>query len=280
MAESIAELRNRAGICAERERQLNDRLLQDQALSTATAEAMMRLQTELAAQTEVTEALEAQVAQEQGTQGHLAAQVEQATAAMKEATDRANLLETRLATLRADKESHQRELIRLSTRQEMSRLQLEQLAGRHVTAQDTLEKNEKLVAAAATQLSAVLQAAAGCADELQNQRAHVQELSSEIHRSEQELQAFRQEKNNAAYQLKTLQDLEASMAGYSEAVKALSKQVGSQPKLSAAIRGTVGALADVPAEYELAIETALGGAVQHIIVDTDQTAAELIGILK
>ena len=46
------------------------------------------------------------------------------------------------------------------------------------------------------------------------------------------------------------------------------------------IHGVVAALLDVPKQYETAIETALGGSIQNIVTDTEETAKELIGYLK
>ena len=46
------------------------------------------------------------------------------------------------------------------------------------------------------------------------------------------------------------------------------------------IHGVVADLIDVPKEYEIAIETALGGSIQNIVTDSEQTAKILIEHLK
>ena len=46
------------------------------------------------------------------------------------------------------------------------------------------------------------------------------------------------------------------------------------------VRGVVADLIDVPKEYETAVETALGGSIQNIVTDTEQTAKRLIEYLK
>lgn len=46
------------------------------------------------------------------------------------------------------------------------------------------------------------------------------------------------------------------------------------------IHGVVADLIDVPKEYEIAIETALGGSIQNIVTDSEQTAKVLIEHLK
>lgn len=46
------------------------------------------------------------------------------------------------------------------------------------------------------------------------------------------------------------------------------------------IHGVVADLLDVPKEYETAIETALGGSIQNVVTDSEETAKILIGHLK
>lgn len=46
------------------------------------------------------------------------------------------------------------------------------------------------------------------------------------------------------------------------------------------IRGAVAELMKVPAHVETAMETALGGALQHIVVDSEGNAREAIAFLK
>ncbi|MFP9210160.1 hypothetical protein ACLI2D_15735, partial [Enterococcus faecalis] len=46
------------------------------------------------------------------------------------------------------------------------------------------------------------------------------------------------------------------------------------------IVGAVAELIDVPADFTLAIETALGGAAQHVIVENEKDARQAITYLK
>lgn len=46
------------------------------------------------------------------------------------------------------------------------------------------------------------------------------------------------------------------------------------------IHGVVADLISVPQKYEIAIETALGGSIQNIVTDSEETAKQLIGYLK
>lgn len=94
------------------------------------------------------------------------------------------------------------------------------------------------------------------------------------------LESLRQQVRNAQYRHKTLADLEKSHEGYSETVKRLMREAASQPAFGQGIRGTVGEQIRVTASCELAIEIALGGAIQNIVTDNEATASRLISYLK
>lgn len=75
-----------------------------------------------------------------------------------------------------------------------------------------------------------------------------------------------------------LKDLEQGYDGYALGVKTVM-QASNRGKLQG-IRGSVASLVQVDKVYEQAIETALGGAVQNIVVDTEAAARLAIGLLK
>ena len=78
--------------------------------------------------------------------------------------------------------------------------------------------------------------------------------------------------------VRLLEEMERSMAGFQDSVKAVMKQ--SQRGVLRGIHGPVSQLLDADATYALAIETALGNAAQNIVVDTESDAKRGIGYLK
>ncbi len=78
--------------------------------------------------------------------------------------------------------------------------------------------------------------------------------------------------------LTALQDMQRDMDGYAAGPRAvlLAAQAG---KLSG-IRGAVADLIDVPEKWRLAVETALGGALQHIVAATEASARQAIELLR
>ena len=86
------------------------------------------------------------------------------------------------------------------------------------------------------------------------------------------------EAQRTSSKVKMLQELEKNMEGYSGAVKKViseSKKGGLQ-----GIHGTISQLISVKAEYAVAIETALGNAIQNIVTDTETDAKNAINFLK
>lgn len=77
---------------------------------------------------------------------------------------------------------------------------------------------------------------------------------------------------------KILEDLERNLEGFSQSVKAVMKEAGRQ--MLSGVCGPVSRLLKVPAEYAVALETALGGAMQDIVTETEQDAKNAIGFLK
>lgn len=77
---------------------------------------------------------------------------------------------------------------------------------------------------------------------------------------------------------KILTDLENSLEGFAGSVK-LVLRAGKQGRLSG-ICGTVAQNISVEPQYAVAVETALGGAMQNIIVENEDAAKRCIGFLK
>lgn len=117
---------------------------------------------------------------------------------------------------------------------------------------------------------------------LENQKAGYRyKLEGRQKKLEQE-QAQAEELRTQAGQLrqkaKLLRDLEDNLEGFAYSVKAVMKQ--SKNGRLEGIHGTVARLLQVPEEYALAIETALGGSMQHIVVENENAAKSAIRFLK
>ncbi len=129
----------------------------------------------------------------------------------------------------------------------------------------------------------------GQLDKLMEERAGVSNtmagyqmrLQTRQRKAQQAMEAHRRlemDHNNLQSRIHMLSEMEKFYEGYSKSVKLLMGEA-KRGGLSG-IRGPVAGLIHVPDAYAVAIEIALGGAMQHVVVERDQDAKQAIGWLK
>ncbi|MDO4337088.1 MAG: chromosome segregation protein SMC [Eubacteriales bacterium] len=108
-------------------------------------------------------------------------------------------------------------------------------------------------------------------------------LDESVHKLQEELkeQNARMEIGQTAYhreesRLESLRNITERYDGYGNSIRRVMEQKEKVP----GIRGVVADIIQVNKDYELAIETALGGSIQNIVTDNEQTAKQMIGFLK
>ena len=106
---------------------------------------------------------------------------------------------------------------------------------------------------------------------LKNRRAALDEADAAEQRLGRELDAARQ-------RLSVLRELEKNMDGYQNSVKAVMRAAGAR-RLRGII-GPVSSVLEVEPGCEVAIETALGGALQNIVVENEAAAKAAIALLR
>lgn len=105
---------------------------------------------------------------------------------------------------------------------------------------------------------------------LENLRAQYDKQETTLYQAYQFLQKAKSRKD-------MLEEMEEDYSGFFQGVKEILK--ARNEKLSG-IEGAIAELIHVPKEYEIAIETALGGAMQHVVVTTEESARQAIQYLK
>lgn len=99
-----------------------------------------------------------------------------------------------------------------------------------------------------------------------------------LKRLQQQYQDLELEEKGKLQRANLLRDLEENMEGFAHSVKSvLNWQKNGVQK---GVHGTVAQLISVPSQYALAIETALGGALQNLIVADEETAKSCIRRLQ
>ena len=95
-----------------------------------------------------------------------------------------------------------------------------------------------------------------------------------MNEAKSEAEKVRSELDMMQNRYKVLDDVEKNMEGYNRSVKELMK--ASQQGRMSGIHGTVADVVTIDERYVLAIETALGAAMQNVIVDSEETAKRCI----
>lgn len=81
-------------------------------------------------------------------------------------------------------------------------------------------------------------------------------------------------------QLRLFKQAKEDYQGYQEAVQHLMQDAKKDQVVKSKILGVLAEILNVPSEYEAAIEYALGGAMQNVLVETENDASWLINYLK
>lgn len=133
------------------------------------------------------------------------------------------------------------------------------------------------------QMNQLKAALSGLETELSEANVKVQEFEKKLNDSrteqselERQLNTTRQEYQGQKSRFETMQGLAERYEGYGSSVKAVME-------LRSTHKGIIGSVADLietSKKYETAIETALGGAIQNVVTDTEETAKKLIEHLK
>ena len=122
-------------------------------------------------------------------------------------------------------------------------------------------------------------------DEIARVRANHRDIKSQaddasqiIAQTKESAEKLRLQISEIAHRAETIERMDRLFEGYNTSVKAIL-QAGERGGLKG-IRGSISQLITSPGEFSLAIETALGGAVQNIVVETEENARAAIDFLK
>lgn len=139
----------------------------------------------------------------------------------------------------------------------------------------TLE-NEK--AAAQKELDRLNSEAAEHENSLEGYRMIIGTRAEKVERFRKEIDEINLDIYQKNARIKMLDDLEKNLDGYAGSVQKVIKE--AKRGAMQGIHGTLSQLISTPAEYAVAIETALGAAIQNIVTDNETTAKRAINFLK
>lgn len=161
---------------------------------------------------------------------------------------------------------------------EDSKSREESLALREKEARDKIDAQEKLLEEAEEakglcerKLRANLNSCMGFEKLLEAKRAKFEKIEEEQRQATVRCETVR-------HRMETLHDMEKHMEGFSGSVKSISDRAKA-----GVIRGVIGTVAElitVHPKYTVAAETALGAALQNVVVNDEESAKQAIGLLK
>lgn len=104
----------------------------------------------------------------------------------------------------------------------------------------------------------------------------VQKLQNELKKQNSQMEIGQTAYHREASRLESLKNITERYDGYGNSIRRVMEQKNREP----GIKGVVADIIHVQKDYEVAIETALGGSIQNIVTDNEQTAKRMIGFLK
>ena len=137
---------------------------------------------------------------------------------------------------------------------------------------------QESLAACAKDLAACAEKIEGLGNSLKGYELKLDSRRQKLRQTEESVRALTLECAGKSQRAHMLGDLEKNLEGFAHSVRAVMREK-AHGTLSG-IRGPVSRLIDVPSRYAVAIETALGGAIQHIVVDHEESAKSAIAFLK
>lgn len=208
---------------------------------------------------------------------------EDAEARLLKQDEQLMLLDQRIEEAKSNIIASLNEKASLSAREQRYEAMLEQVQVRRAEVSQKLLKIKSDESVQEEQLKAEqakLAAAQSRLEELQNRlsecEADMAHFDQEVRRLGRNLNEKQQEYHTASTRLESLRNLAERYEGYGNSIRRVME-------VRDRIRGIHGVVADLVTtdkEYETAIETALGGSIQNVVTDSEQTAKQLIEYLK
>ena len=150
--------------------------------------------------------------------------------------------------------------------------------------QELQEQEEKAVQArealAGTQkeLDKVAEDRDGAKNVISGYQMRLQSRQRKLEQVQEKHRRLQMDENNLNSRIKMLSEMEKLYEGYSKAVKLVMNE--AERNGLRGVRGPVASLIHVPDQYAVAVEIALGGAMQNLVVERDEDGKNAISYLK
>jgi chromosome segregation protein len=138
------------------------------------------------------------------------------------------------------------------------------------------KENKKVIGSLEKDLADLNQEIEGYAKEVSVNEALIKTLEGEIAQKQEELKEKERLFHREVSRLESLKNLTERYEGYGNSIK----KIMTNPGRNQGLLGVVADIIKVEKVYEIAIETALGGSIQNIVTDNEESAKKTINYLK
>ena len=138
------------------------------------------------------------------------------------------------------------------------------------------EEQQSAINEAKAEYDAITEAIAATNQEGSRLTKEIREIQESMKQQSTQLEAGQTAYHREASRLESLRNITERYDGYGNSIRRVMEQKDQVP----GIRGVVADIIHVEKNYEIAIETALGGSIQNIVTDNEQTAKQMIEFLK
>ncbi len=218
------------------------------------------------------------------------AQISENQAADREAESMLFRTQTRIAELAGAIEGEKQNLIELlnnrsstkakiqkfDTMLEQIQVRRSELHQRLILAQSEADKQRELSNKYEAELKEISGIIIDFTNEIKSFEAEIETIQTDISKKTEELRATQTSYHREASRLESLKNLTERYDGYGNSIRKVMEKKSE-------MKGILGVVADivkVEKKYEIAVETALGGSIQNVVTDNEETAKKMITYLK
>lgn len=210
--------------------------------------------------------------------------------AKEEAAGRLVEVQSRIASISEEIDNNKKELIailnsraatqvkiqRYDTMMEQIQVRKSQMNQRLILAKSNLEEEKKNVDLYTEELNDISSQIIETKEEISRQEEKISRLQKEISIQSEKLRIGQTAYHREESRLESLKNITERYDGYGGSIRRVMEQKHKTP----GILGVVADIIKVDKSYEVAVETALGGSIQNIVTDTEETAKLMIDFLK
>ena len=218
------------------------------------------------------------------------ARLEEATRNDTQAKEALIDVQTRIAAQTAQIEQDKAEIMELlnnrastkakiqhyDTTQEQITTRKAELGRKIIEVSSEAEKQNTVLASYEAELKKISEEIAGYTEQIQVNEKEIDHLQQELSGKQEQLRIGQTAYHRESSRLESLKNITERYDGYGNSIRKVMSNKDRE-------KGLIGVVADiikVDKEYEIAVETALGGSIQNIVTDNEETAKRMISYLK